>query len=152
MCKPFRLKTLKLVKCYSRLNVAYISWYTVSFFYTVCHIFVYTKISLTLSDDAWALCKSLRVIHCRVWDLQDFGEQQQKLLPHPAFVYCSQFHSRVDTIAVTGSYDQVIRVWDVGDDSKVDVSSLWDKYSHNHTVWVKHFYLYCISMKWNANT
>ncbi|XP_053394001.1 jouberin-like isoform X2 [Mercenaria mercenaria] len=58
----------------------------------------------------------------RVWDLHAFGEQQQKLLPHPAFVYCSQFHPRVETIAVTGGYDQVIRVWDVGDDdTKVDL-------------------------------
>ncbi|XP_060597345.1 jouberin-like isoform X2 [Ruditapes philippinarum] len=58
----------------------------------------------------------------RVWDIQAFGENQQKLLPHPAFVYCSQFHSRVETVAVTGGFDQVIRVWDVSDDDhKVDL-------------------------------
>jgi len=64
-------------------------------------------------------------LYCRVWDLLEFGEAQEKLLPHPSFVYCSQFHSRLDTIAVTGSYDQVIRVWDVGDDgTTADVSTL----------------------------
>ncbi|XP_052257208.1 jouberin-like isoform X2 [Dreissena polymorpha] len=49
----------------------------------------------------------------RIWNVEEFGEQQQKLLPHPSFVYCSQFHPRVDNIAVTGCFDQVIRVWDV---------------------------------------
>ncbi|WAR23286.1 AHI1-like protein [Mya arenaria] len=52
----------------------------------------------------------------RIWSVQEFGEDQEKLLPHPSFVYCGQFHPRVDSIAVTGSYDQVIRVWDVSDD------------------------------------
>ena len=49
----------------------------------------------------------------RVWNLNDFGEQAEKLLPHPAFVYCAQFHPRVDTIVVTGGFDQVIRIWDI---------------------------------------
>ena len=60
----------------------------------------------------------------RVWNLNDFGEQAEKLLPHPAFVYCSQFHPRIDTIVVTGGYDQVIRIWDIsGEEPHGDVST-----------------------------
>lgn len=73
------------------------------------------------------------VLYCvRVWDLESFGEQQQKLLPHPSFVYCSQFHPRVDTIVVTGGFDQVIRIWDIGDDDeKINVSK-------NHSMLTTH--------------
>lgn len=50
-------------------------------------------------------------------------EKAEKILPHPAYVYSSQFHPRVDNIIVTGCYDQVIRVWDTqGEDLHGNVS------------------------------
>ena len=62
------------------------------------------------------------IILYRVWNLEDF-EKAEKILPHPAYVYTSQFHPRVDTIVVTGCYDQVIRVWDIqGEDVHGNVS------------------------------
>jgi len=33
------------------------------------------------------------------------------MLPHPTFVYCAKFHPRVSKVIVTGSYDNVVRVW-----------------------------------------
>lgn len=60
----------------------------------------------------------------RVWNLEDF-DKAENILPHPAYVYTSQFHPRIDTIVVTGCYDQVIRVWDIqGEDVHGNVSSL----------------------------
>ena len=39
-------------------------------------------------------------------------------------MYCSQFHPRIDTIVVTGGYDQVIRIWDIsGEEPHGDVSA-----------------------------
>lgn len=39
-----------------------------------------------------------------------------KLLPHPSFVYCAQFHNRVQKVVVTGSYDAIVRVWNLQTD------------------------------------
>ena len=41
----------------------------------------------------------------------------EKLLPHPSFVYCAKFHNRVQKIVVTGSYDSLVRVWNLQTDS-----------------------------------
>ncbi|XP_052095753.1 jouberin-like isoform X1 [Mytilus californianus] len=58
------------------------------------------------------LCSASSDGTVRVWNLEDF-DKAEKILPHPAYVYTSQFHPRIDTIVVTGCYDQVIRVWDI---------------------------------------
>ncbi|KAH9498473.1 Jouberin [Bulinus truncatus] len=49
----------------------------------------------------------------RIWDMQKLGESQIRLLPHPGYVYTAEFHPRVDSIVVTGGYDEVVRVWDI---------------------------------------
>lgn len=35
----------------------------------------------------------------------------QKVLPHPSFVYCAQYHPTAQNLVVSGGYDSVIRVW-----------------------------------------
>lgn len=51
------------------------------------------------------------LFYCRVWDV---GNQKcLKMLPHPTFVYCAKFHPRVSKIIVTGSYDNIVRVWQI---------------------------------------
>ncbi|XP_059177795.1 jouberin-like isoform X2 [Physella acuta] len=49
----------------------------------------------------------------RIWDMTKLGENQTRLLPHPGYVYTAEFHPRVDSIVVTGGYDEVVRVWDI---------------------------------------
>lgn len=38
-------------------------------------------------------------------------EAAQKVLPHPSFVYCSQYHPTAQNLVLTGGYDTVVRVW-----------------------------------------
>lgn len=35
----------------------------------------------------------------------------QKVLPHPCFVYCAQYHPTAQNLVVTGGYDSLVRVW-----------------------------------------
>lgn len=49
----------------------------------------------------------------RIWDIQKLGEGHIRLLPHPGYVYTAEFHPRVESIVVTGGYDEVVRVWDI---------------------------------------
>lgn len=35
----------------------------------------------------------------------------QKVLPHPSFVYCAQYHPTAQNLVVTGGYDSLVRVW-----------------------------------------
>ncbi|XP_035826372.1 jouberin isoform X2 [Aplysia californica] len=54
----------------------------------------------------------------RIWELDKLGETQLRLLPHPGFVYTAEFHPRVESVVVTGGYDEVIRVWDISVDQE----------------------------------
>lgn len=38
-------------------------------------------------------------------------ETAQKVLPHPSFVYCAQYHPVAQNLVFTGGYDAVVRVW-----------------------------------------
>lgn len=38
-------------------------------------------------------------------------ETAQKVLPHPSFVYCAQYHPIAQNLVFTGGYDTVVRVW-----------------------------------------
>ena len=78
-----------------------------------------------MNVNEWKVLFDPSIFFSRVWNLNDFGEQAEKLLPHPAFVYCAQFHPRVDTVVVTGGFDQVIRIWDIsGEEPHGDVSTV----------------------------
>lgn len=57
-----------------------------------------------------------RGCHCilfflREWNVEKLLENAQKVLPHPSFVYCAQYHPGAQNLVVTGSYDCLIRVW-----------------------------------------
>ncbi|XP_017276957.1 jouberin isoform X2 [Kryptolebias marmoratus] len=47
----------------------------------------------------------------REWNIERLVETAQKVLPHPSFVYCAQYHPSAQNLAVTGGYDCLIRVW-----------------------------------------
>ncbi|XP_028824293.1 jouberin isoform X2 [Denticeps clupeoides] len=47
----------------------------------------------------------------RVWNTDLCLASAQKVLPHPSFVYCAQFHPCVQSLVVTGGYDSLLRVW-----------------------------------------
>ncbi|XP_062864119.1 jouberin [Trichomycterus rosablanca] len=49
----------------------------------------------------------------RVWDIERLQSLAQKILPHPSFVYCAQYHPRTQNLVVTGGYDSLLRVWNL---------------------------------------
>lgn len=52
------------------------------------------------------------------WNVERLLGTAQKVLTHPSFVYCAQYHPSTPNLVVTGSYDALIRVW------RVDVEDL----------------------------
>ncbi|XP_067336289.1 jouberin isoform X2 [Channa argus] len=53
----------------------------------------------------------------REWNVERLLGVAQKVLPHPSFVYCAQYHPTAQNLVLTGGYDSLIRVWrlDVND-------------------------------------
>ncbi|KAL2098895.1 hypothetical protein ACEWY4_005375 [Coilia grayii] len=49
----------------------------------------------------------------RMWEVDRFESLAQKILPHPCFLYCAQFHPSAQHLVLTGGFDCVLRVWDV---------------------------------------
>uniref|UniRef100_A0A674DNS9 Jouberin n=1 Tax=Salmo trutta TaxID=8032 RepID=A0A674DNS9_SALTR len=49
----------------------------------------------------------------RVWNVQRLQAIAQKVLPHPSFVYCAQYHPTAQGMVVTAGYDCLVRVWRV---------------------------------------
>lgn len=47
----------------------------------------------------------------REWNVERLLEAAQKVLPHPSFVYCSQYHPTAQNLVLTGGYDTVVRLW-----------------------------------------
>lgn len=47
----------------------------------------------------------------REWNVERLLGTAQKVLPHPSFVYCAQYHPTAQNLVVTGGYDSVVRVW-----------------------------------------
>ncbi|KAI9526994.1 hypothetical protein NQZ68_034665 [Dissostichus eleginoides] len=47
----------------------------------------------------------------REWRLE--GQQSQKVLPHPSFVYCAQYHPAAPGLVLTGGFDTLLRLWRV---------------------------------------
>ncbi|KAI1895771.1 hypothetical protein AGOR_G00110200 [Albula goreensis] len=49
----------------------------------------------------------------RMWNVERVERIARKVLPHPCFVYCAQYHPSAQNLVVTGGFDCLIRVWDV---------------------------------------
>ncbi|XP_072545450.1 jouberin isoform X2 [Salminus brasiliensis] len=49
----------------------------------------------------------------RVWNIERLQALAQKILPHPSFVYCAQYHPHIQSLVVTGGYDGLLRVWNL---------------------------------------
>uniref|UniRef100_A0A7N8YBY8 Jouberin n=1 Tax=Mastacembelus armatus TaxID=205130 RepID=A0A7N8YBY8_9TELE len=47
----------------------------------------------------------------REWNVENLMETAQKVLPHPCFVYCAQYHPAAQNLVLTGGYDSLVRVW-----------------------------------------
>ncbi|XP_062296581.1 jouberin [Scomber scombrus] len=47
----------------------------------------------------------------REWNVERLLGTAQKVLPHPSFVYCAQYHPTAQNLVVTGGYDSLLRVW-----------------------------------------
>uniref|UniRef100_A0A3Q3WQC7 SH3 domain-containing protein n=1 Tax=Mola mola TaxID=94237 RepID=A0A3Q3WQC7_MOLML len=45
------------------------------------------------------------------WNVERLLGTAQKVLPHPSFVYCAQYHPAAQSLVVTGGYDSLVRVW-----------------------------------------
>lgn len=54
---------------------------------------------------------SLMVV--REWNVERLLGTAQKVLPHPSFVYCAQYHPAAQNLALTGGFDALLRVWRV---------------------------------------
>lgn len=48
-----------------------------------------------------------------MWNVERLQGLAQKILPHPSFVYCAQYHPRTPSLVVTGGYDGLLRVWNL---------------------------------------
>lgn len=47
------------------------------------------------------------------WNVERLLGTAQKVLPHPSFVYCAQYHPAAQNLVVTGGFDALLRVWRV---------------------------------------
>ncbi|TKS86965.1 Jouberin Abelson helper integration site 1 protein -like protein [Collichthys lucidus] len=47
----------------------------------------------------------------REWNVERLLGSAQKVLPHPSFVYCAQYHPTAQNLVVSGGYDSLLRVW-----------------------------------------
>ncbi|XP_068437045.1 jouberin isoform X2 [Clinocottus analis] len=47
----------------------------------------------------------------REWNVERLQGTAQKVLPHPSFVYCAQYHPTAQNLVVTGGFDSLVRVW-----------------------------------------
>ncbi|XP_074548053.1 jouberin isoform X2 [Halichoeres trimaculatus] len=47
----------------------------------------------------------------REWNVERLQGTAQKVLPHPSFVYCAQYHPTAQNLVVSGGYDSLVRVW-----------------------------------------
>lgn len=47
------------------------------------------------------------------WNLEKPRGPARKVLSHPSFVYCAQYHPAAQSLVLTGGYDATVRVWRV---------------------------------------
>ncbi|XP_063765141.1 jouberin isoform X3 [Eleginops maclovinus] len=49
----------------------------------------------------------------REWRVEGLQALAQKVLPHPSFVYCAQYHPAAPGLVLTGGFDALLRLWRV---------------------------------------
>ncbi|XP_061425412.1 jouberin isoform X2 [Lethenteron reissneri] len=70
---------------------------------------------LSWSHDSSHLLSSSSDGTARLWNVEGRVRAAEKVLPHPCFTYAGQLHpGATAAVAVTGAYDGMLRVWDVG--------------------------------------
>ncbi|KAM9777524.1 LOW QUALITY PROTEIN: jouberin [Neosynchiropus ocellatus] len=69
----------------------------------------------------------------REWNVEKLLLSSQKILPHPSFVYCAQYHPAARSLVVTGGFDSLVRVWKMDVD---DVNGLLLKEFDGHSSYI----------------
>lgn len=88
---------------------------------TLCNkrlaLFVSPVTQHVFSSDFGVLFKEHRITSSaflaflREWNVERLLGSAQKVLPHPSFVYCAQYHPTAQNLVVSGGYDSLVRVW-----------------------------------------
>ncbi|XP_053701244.1 jouberin isoform X2 [Synchiropus splendidus] len=69
----------------------------------------------------------------REWNVEKLLLSSRKILPHPSFVYCAQYHPAAHNLVVTGGFDSLVRVWKMDVD---DVNGLLLKEFDGHSSYI----------------
>uniref|UniRef100_A0A4W5PAX7 Jouberin n=1 Tax=Hucho hucho TaxID=62062 RepID=A0A4W5PAX7_9TELE len=75
------------------------------------HLSIVYDLCWSRDDRSLLSCSSDGTV--RVWNVQRLQAIAQKVLPHPSFVYCAQYHPTAQGMVVTAGYDCLVRVWRV---------------------------------------
>lgn len=68
---------------------------------------------LCWSKDDYRLLSASSDGTVKEWNRKRLRGPAQKVLSHPSFVYCAQYHPAAQNLVLTGGYDATVRVWRV---------------------------------------
>lgn len=76
-----------------------------------CHFKVIHDLCWSIDDHSLLSASSDGTV--KEWNVKNLCIRAQKVLSHPSFVYCAQYHPAAQNLVLTGSYDAIVRVWRV---------------------------------------
>uniref|UniRef100_A0A674NE73 Uncharacterized protein n=1 Tax=Takifugu rubripes TaxID=31033 RepID=A0A674NE73_TAKRU len=76
-----------------------------------CHFKVIYDLCWSIDDHSLLSASSDGTV--KEWNMKNLCIRAQKVLSHPSFVYCAQYHPAAQNLVLTGSYDAIVRVWRV---------------------------------------